>query len=204
MLKRAFDIVFSSAALVVLSPLMAATALGVRVFLGRPVIFKQARYGRNKKPFEILKFRSLTNARDASGAYLSDAERLTRFGRLLRLSKLDELPQFINVLWGDMSVVGPRARTDLNTDKLGVRKYDVRPGLTGPTQIAKLPISGQEANMLNAAYVEGQKKRGALCRDFAIVAMTPFAVIRNNIQQRYDYAVPRLPKRSKQPANNKM
>lgn len=204
MLKRAFDIVFSSAALVVLSPLMAATALGVRVFLGRPVIFRQTRYGRHKKPFEILKFRSLTNARDPLGVYLSDAERLTRFGRLLRLSKLDELPQFINILRGDMSVVGPRARIDLNTDMQGAKKYDVRPGLTGPTQIAKLPITGQEANLLNAAYVDGQKKRGALCRDFAIVAMTPIAVIRNNIQKRYDYAIPRLPLRSKPPANNKM
>lgn len=191
-LKRAFDVAAASAALVVLSPVMLATAVGVKVLLRRPVIFRQTRYGLNTVPFEIFKFPSYRLLYDENGALLPEADRITHFGRFLRLSKLDEVPQFYNVLKGDMSIVGPRPRTDLNTDPIGALRYEVLPGMTGPTQVAKLPIPAAVANKLNADYVEGRRKRGALARDFVLLVRTPFAVLINNIERRYDYATPRV------------
>ena len=107
-LKRPIDVIGSSGALVALAPVMAATALLVRVRLGQPVLFRQIRPGQFGQPFEMVKFRTMTDARDAQGKLKSDAERLTPFGRWLRATSLDELPELWNVLKGEMSLVGPR------------------------------------------------------------------------------------------------
>src|SRR6185369_8972310 len=98
----------SSAGLVLLAPLLLLLALLVRIYLGKPVLFRQQRSGLNRQPFTILKFRTMTNARTVSGELLSDSERLTRFGRFLRHTSLDELPELWNVLKGEMSLIGPR------------------------------------------------------------------------------------------------
>ena len=106
--KRLLDIVLSFAALVILSPIMIITAALVAMLLGRPVIFTQPRPGRYEKIFRLYKFRSMTNEKGADGKLLPDAKRLTKFGRFLRASSLDELPELVNILKGDMSIVGPR------------------------------------------------------------------------------------------------
>ena len=107
-IKRFLDIVLSAGAIFVLSPVMAVTAVLVRVKLGSPVIFKQKRPGKDERIFEMYKFRSMTDARDENGELLPDEVRLTSFGKKLRASSLDELPELFNILKGDMSVVGPR------------------------------------------------------------------------------------------------
>lgn len=136
--KRLADIIISASALLLLSmPLLVVASL-VRFYLGAPVLFRQMRPGRGGRPFQLLKFRTMLETRDASGAFLPEAERLTAFGRWLRASSLDELPELWNVLRGDMSLVGPRP---LLVDYLPyysahhMRRHDVRPGLTGWAQI---------------------------------------------------------------------
>jgi sugar transferase EpsL len=106
--KRLFDVLAAVAALLVLAPLLAALALVVRLAIGAPIIFKQQRPGLHGRPFMICKFRTMSDAQDATGRFLSDAERLGWFGRFLRSTSLDELPELINVLRGEMSIVGPR------------------------------------------------------------------------------------------------
>lgn len=136
--KRFLDIVFSSLALILLSPVMLVTALLVRVNLGSPVLFMQDRPGRNEKLFRLRKFRSMKDLKDKNGKQLSDDERLTSFGRKLRSTSLDELPELLNILRGEMSFVGPRP---LLVEYLPYyteeerRRHDVRPGLTGLAQI---------------------------------------------------------------------
>ena len=136
--KRALDVVLSPALLVVLAPVEAAVALAVRLKLGRPVLFVQERPGRNAVPFKIRKFRTMTDARGPDGALLSDALRLTRLGRLLRSTSLDELPQLINVVTGDMSFIGPRPLLmqylPYFTAREGLR-FKMRPGITGWAQV---------------------------------------------------------------------
>lgn len=132
--KRLEDILISSAVLVCASPLMFAVALALRLGGVRPVIFKQTRSGKGGKPFQIYKFRSMTDARDAEGRLLPDEERVTRIGRFIRKTSLDELPQMINVLKGDMSIVGPRPllpEYDSLYSPKHRRRLDVLPGITG-------------------------------------------------------------------------
>ena len=137
-IKRPLDFVFASAALVGLSPVIGATALLVRIKLGSPVLFKQNRPGKDEKEFCLCKFRSMTDARDENGNLLPDDVRLTKFGRMLRSSSLDELPELLNIIKGDMSVIGPRP---LLTEYLPYytekehHRHDVRPGLTGWAQV---------------------------------------------------------------------
>lgn len=138
-IKRFLDIVLSAGAIVVLSPVMAVTAVLVRVKLGSPVIFKQRRPGKDEKIFEMYKFRSMTDARDENGELLPDEVRLTSFGKKLRASSLDELPELFNILKGDMSVVGPRPQ--LVRDMVFMtaeqrKRHSVRPGLTGLAQVS--------------------------------------------------------------------
>jgi sugar transferase EpsL len=136
--KRAIDVVASGLALAVLSPVIACIAIAVRATLGRPVLFRQVRPGLRGRLFTLYKFRTMRDARDAHGRVLSDAERLTRLGRVLRESSLDELPELFNVLIGDMSLVGPRP---LLPEYLPLyspeqaRRHEVRPGLTGWAQV---------------------------------------------------------------------
>lgn len=138
-IKRFLDIVLSAGAIVVLSPVMAVTAVLVRVKLGSPVIFKQRRPGKDERVFEMYKFRSMTDARDENGELLPDEVRLTSFGKKLRASSLDELPELFNILKGDMSVVGPRPQ--LVRDMVFMtaeqrKRHSVRPGLTGLAQVS--------------------------------------------------------------------
>jgi lipopolysaccharide/colanic/teichoic acid biosynthesis glycosyltransferase len=139
-LKRAIDLLGAAAGLIALAPVLLLTALAVWLRLGAPVLFRQVRAGRGGEPFEMLKFRTMTDARDAAGELLPDAERLTGFGRWLRSSSLDELPELINVLRGEMSLVGPRplpvdevARFD---DMSHRRRLSVKPGLTCLWQVS--------------------------------------------------------------------
>ena len=138
MMKRIFDLAFSLAVVVLGAPVFVVVALAVRVFLGRPVVFRHVRTGLNGALFVVYKFRTMRDAVDRDGSPLPDADRLTRFGRFLRSTSLDELPQFVNVLRGEMSVVGPRPLLPeyltLYTPEQN-RRHDVRPGITGWAQV---------------------------------------------------------------------
>jgi len=170
--KRLFDIVASALALVVLSPALLLLAVVIRWWLGGPVLFRQQRPGLHGRPFLLLKFRTMTDARDASGTLLPDAARLTAFGRFLRAASLDELPELLNVLKGDMSLVGPRP---LLMQYLGrytpeqARRHEVRPGITGWAQVnGRNAISWEEKFRLDVWYVDHQ----SLWLDIRIIAMT--------------------------------
>lgn len=137
-IKRLLDILLSGLALIVLSPVLLVTAILVRVKLGSPVIFRQPRPGKDEKVFELYKFRSMTDERDGDGQLLPDEVRLTAFGKKLRSTSLDELPELLNILKGDMSIVGPRPLLvkylPLYNEEQKHR-HDVRPGLTGWAQV---------------------------------------------------------------------
>lgn len=135
--KRFFDFILSLIAIIILSPVYIIVAILVRVKLGSPVIFTQERPGKDEKIFKMYKFRTMTDERDENGELLPDIQRLTRFGRFLRNSSLDELPELFNILKGDMSIVGPRPLLvkylPLYND-FQKHRHDVRPGLTGLAQ----------------------------------------------------------------------
>lgn len=136
--KRPLDFMISLIALIVLSPLLGITALLVRIKLGSPVIFRQERPGKDEKIFSIYKFRSMTDARDANGELLPDDVRLTRFGKILRATSLDEIPELFNILKGDMAIIGPRpllVRYLPYYTEEERKRHSVRPGLTGLSQV---------------------------------------------------------------------
>ena len=169
--KRVFDLVVTVPALLVLAPLLGITALLVRVRLGYPVLFRQMRPGLHGKPFELIKFRTMSNERDAEGALLPDAERLTRFGRFLRSASLDELPELWNVLKGEMSLVGPRPLLMEYLplySKEQARRHEVRPGITGWAQVnGRNELSWEEKFRLDVQYVDEYRLSldlGILCR----------------------------------------
>lgn len=138
-IKRLIDIVLSGCALVVLSPVLLLVALLVRIKLGSPVIFKQKRPGLNEEIFEMYKFRTMTDERDENGELLPDEVRLTSFGKKLRSTSLDELPELINIFKGDMSIVGPRPLMVSYLplyDERQRHRHDVKPGLTGLAQVS--------------------------------------------------------------------
>ncbi|WP_201603435.1 sugar transferase [Psychrobacter submarinus] len=160
MIKRLFDITAATTALVVLSPVYAITAYKVSKNLGSPVLFRQTRPGLHGKPFEMLKFRSMKDAVDAEGNVLPDSERLTDFGKRLRDSSLDELPELWNVIKGDMSLVGPRPLLmeylPLYNDEQK-RRHHVRPGVTGYAQVnGRNAIGWNEKFALDTWYVDNQ------------------------------------------------
>ena len=136
--KRPLDCLLASSAMIVLSPIMGVTALLVKKKLGAPVIYTARRPGRNEKVFTLYKFRSMTDDRDEEGKLLPDAVRLTPFGRKLRATSLDELPELINIIKGDMAIVGPRplalSYLEFYTEE-EKHRHDVRPGLTGLAQV---------------------------------------------------------------------
>ena len=137
--KRLFDVVGASLALVVLSPIMVAVAAIVRIRIGSPIFFRQVRPGRNSEPFEMIKFRTMTDERAADGELLPDEERMVDAGRRLRRWSLDELPELVNVLAGDMSLVGPRPLLMEYLQRYTseqARRHEVRPGVTGLAQVS--------------------------------------------------------------------
>ncbi|MGA4439884.1 sugar transferase [Psychrobacter pocilloporae] len=177
MLKRLIDITASGAALAVLSPVLAVTAYKVKKNLGSPVLFKQTRPGLDGKPFEMVKFRTMKDAIDSDGNPLPDSERLTDFGKALRNSSLDELPELWNVIKGDMSLVGPRPLLMeylplYNDDQK--RRHQVRPGITGYAQVnGRNAIGWDEKFALDAWYVENQ----SLWLDIKILVKTVKKVV---------------------------
>ena len=137
-IKRILDFVLSLLALIVLSPILIIIAILVRIKLGSPVLFKQKRPGKNEKIFTLYKFRTMTDAKDKNGDLLPDEIRLTKFGKFLRSTSLDELPELFNILKGDMSIVGPRPLAVQYLpyyNEQEKHRHDVRPGLTGLAQI---------------------------------------------------------------------
>jgi sugar transferase EpsL len=170
--KRALDVAIAAPALVLLSPLLAALAALVRWRCGTPVLFVQERIGRNNRPFRIYKFRTMTSQTDEHGRLLPDEKRLTRFGRFLRASSLDELPELWNVLRGDMSLVGPRPLLPQYLDHytpFEARRHEVLPGLTGWAQInGRNALGWEERFRLDVWYVD----HVSLGLDLKILALT--------------------------------
>ena len=157
-IKRFFDLVTASLALLVIILPLLLLALIVRINLGSPILFNQVRPGLNGRPFHMIKFRTMTNKSDSNGALLPDEERLTPFGRLLRSTSLDELPELWNVLRGDMSLVGPRPLLmeylPLYSEEQA-RRHKVRPGITGWAQVnGRNTISWNEKVKLDVWYVD--------------------------------------------------
>lgn len=156
--KRPMDFVLSLIAIICLSPVMAVTAILVRTKLGSPVLFKQQRPGKDEKIFNMYKFRSMTDERDDDGNLLPDEVRLTKFGRALRKTSLDELPELFNILKGDMSIVGPRPLLVAylsRYDERQKRRHEVRPGLSGLAQInGRNAISWEEKFEWDVTYVD--------------------------------------------------
>lgn len=156
-IKRLLDFTLSFLALIILSPVLLVTALLVRIKLGSPIVFHQERPGKSEKIFQLYKFRSMTEKCDENGNLLPDDQRLTRFGQILRSTSLDELPELLNILRGDMSIVGPRPLLvkylPLYNEEQRHR-HDVRPGLTGWAQVnGRNAISWEEKFKLDVWYV---------------------------------------------------
>ncbi len=157
-IKRPLDAFLATSAAVALSPVMLGTAVLVRLKLGSPVLFRQDRPGRDEKIFRLYKFRTMTEAKDAEGNLLSDEERLTSFGKLLRSTSLDELPELLNIIKGDMAVVGPRpllVRYLPRYNETQKRRHEVRPGLTGLAAAEFRNTGGWERKLaLDVEYVD--------------------------------------------------
>ena len=190
-LKRGFDLSIALTLIIALAPLMLVVAVLVRIKLGSPVIFRQMRPGYRGAPFMIYKFRSMTDARDEHGELLPDEVRLTAFGRFLRASSLDELPELFNVIRGDMSLVGNRPLRmeylDLYTPEQA-RRHNVRPGITGWMQInGRNNLTWEEKFALDLWYVEHQ----SLWLDIKILFQTAYKVLkREGISQEGHVTMP--------------
>lgn len=179
-LKRAMDVLLSGVALIVLSPVMLAVWIAVRRRLGAPSLFRQMRPGLHGRPFEMIKFRTMRDAAGPDGQPLSDAERLTPFGRWLRATSLDELPELWNVFKGDMSLIGPRP---LLMEYLPLyspeqaRRHEVRPGISGWAQVnGRNAVSWERKFELDVWYVD----RHNLWLDLKIVFMTLRRIVRRD------------------------
>ncbi len=180
--KRPLDIILSLIAIIVLSPVFLILAILVRTKLGSPIIFKQKRPGLNEKIFTMYKFRTMTDERDEKGDLLPDSVRLTKFGRFLRSTSLDELPELFNILKGDMSIVGPRPLLVQYLplyNKHQKRRHEVRPGLTGLAQVnGRNAISWEEKFNFDVDYVDNV----SLVNDLKIILSTvKKAIIREGI-----------------------
>ena len=177
-MKRLIDFIVSCVLLVFLVPLLLMIALCVRFSLGSPVLFRQVRAGRNGVPFQIVKFRTMTDRRDENGELFPDVDRLNSFGRFLRSTSLDELPELWNVIKGEMSLVGPRP---LSVDYLQRysaferRRHQVRPGITGWAQVnGRNELDWNDRLATDVWYVDNQ----SLKLDIRIIGRTPLSVVR--------------------------
>jgi sugar transferase EpsL len=176
-IKRLFDIISSATGLIVISPLLLILAVLVRLKLGSPILFRQQRPGLGGKAFVIYKFRTMTDQRDASGNLLPDDQRLPAFGRFLRSTSFDELPELLNVLKGDMSIVGPRP---LMMKYLGryspeqARRHEVKPGITGWAQVnGRNTVSWEDRFKLDIWYVDN----GTFWLDMKIILKSIWMVV---------------------------
>ena len=186
-IKIMLDFILSLIALIVLSPLMLIIGLLVRIKLGKPIIFKQKRPGKNEKIFTLYKFRTMTDEKDQNGNLLPDAERLTKFGKTLRSTSLDELPELWNILKGEMAIVGPRP---LLVEYLPLyneaqkHRHDVRPGLTGLAQISgRNTIDWEEKFEEDIEYIQNVN----FVTDCKIVFKTVSKVLKKEGISRYKY-----------------
>jgi len=179
-LKRIFDLLAGVAALVVLSPALVAVAIVIRIVLGSPVLFRQRRPGLYGQLFTCLKFRTMTDARDADGQFLPDAQRLTPLGQFLRSTSLDELPELLNVIRGEMSLVGPRPLLSQYLDRYTpeqMRRHEVKPGITGWAQVhGRNALDWNKKLALDLWYIDHQ----SLWLDFSILARTAGQVLRRD------------------------
>lgn len=186
--KRALDVVLAGVAAVLLAPALLGLAIAVRLRIGSPIFFRQMRAGRNGVAFKIIKFRTMRDDRDATGCLLSDAERLTPFGRWLRSTSLDELPELWNVLQGDMSLVGPRPLLMAYLDRYSAdqsRRHAIRPGLTGWAQVnGRNALSWEERFALDVWYVD----QFSIMTDLDILCRTVVKVLRRDGISASDHA----------------
>lgn len=177
-IKRVLDIILSFLAIILLFPIMLFVAFLIRLKLGSPIIFKQERPGKNEKIFMMYKFRSMTDEKDDNGNLLTDEERLTKFGKKLRSTSLDELPELFNILKGDMSIVGPRPLLVQYLPLYNERqrhRHDVRPGFTGLAQVnGRNSISWEEKFEWDIKYVE----HVTLLTDIKIILKTVWVVLK--------------------------
>ncbi|MEG1871113.1 MAG: sugar transferase [Peptostreptococcaceae bacterium] len=180
MIKRSFDIVISILALIILLPILFIIAISIKIKLGSPILFYQQRIGHHIKPFKIIKFRTMKDSRDSKGEKLSDDERLTTFGRALRALSIDELPELVNVIKGDMSLVGPRPLLteykELYT-KDQLRRHELKPGITGWAQInGRNAISWTEKFKLDLWYIDNW----SIALDLKILFSTIIKVVKKD------------------------
>lgn len=178
--KRWMDIILSLMAIIVLSPVLALVAILVRIKLGTPVLFKQERPGRDEKIFKLYKFRTMTDEKDEEGKLLPDEVRLTKFGKLLRSTSLDELPELFNILKGDMSVIGPRPLLVKYLPRYNAeqkRRHEVRPGLSGLAQVnGRNAISWEDKFRYDVEYVDNVTFVG----DWKIIFQTIWNVLKRD------------------------
>jgi len=176
--KQALDLAIAIPALAVLSPVLILMALVVGLFLGTPILFRQRRAGQHGRPFVLLKFRTMTNARDAQGNLLPDARRLTWLGRFLRSTSLDETPELLNVVKGDMSLIGPRPLLMAYLPRYSPdqsRRHEVKPGITGWAQInGRNALTWEEKFAYDVWYVDHQ----SLWLDLKILVLTVWKILR--------------------------
>ncbi len=178
--KQGLDILLIVLSAPLLAPVLVLLALLIRLRLGAPILFRQQRPGLHGKPFTLYKFRTMTDARDAQGNLLPDAERLTPFGGFLRSTSMDELPEFFNLLKGDMSLIGPRPLLMQYLDRYTpeqARRHEVKPGITGWAQVnGRNALTWEEKFSLDVWYVDHQ----SLWLDLKILAMTVWQVLKRD------------------------
>lgn len=178
--KRVMDFVLSLMAIIVLSPVLLVVAILVRTKLGRPVLFKQERPGKDEKIFKLYKFRTMTDEKDENGKLLSDEVRLTKFGKILRSTSLDELPELLNILKGDMSIIGPRPLLVKYLPRYNAeqkRRHEVRPGLSGLAQVnGRNAISWEAKFKYDVEYVDNVTFLG----DWKIIFQTVWNVLKRD------------------------
>jgi lipopolysaccharide/colanic/teichoic acid biosynthesis glycosyltransferase len=180
MMKRGIDLLGSSFLLIILSPALLVTAVLVRLQLGSPILFRQLRPGLRGKPFQILKFRSMTDTRDVDGNLLPDDQRLTRLGKFLRSMSLDEVPELVNVVKGEMSLVGPRPllmQYLARYTREQMRRHELRPGITGWAQVnGRNTLSWDEKFKLDVWYVENR----SAWLDLKVLIMTAWMMLKRD------------------------